>query len=222
MRACLIGLVLLLISTSATGGASSVNVFGFVGSPVVSVTRRMPADFVSMTVTVSSDRRNPAERAIEVDAGQQALIQAAARNPGVEFEVGPPTLSGRTGSKFSFSSYGVSSEAEVTLLKPIAVEGASLFPLAAQLHEFVTAVSAPGKCEYRVGQMRLGIRDPERFRPELLRAIAADVEKTRQALGGSGSVTVSGLGGPVRVRQVSDTAVELFIAYDISISLNGM
>jgi hypothetical protein len=94
-----------------------------------------------------------------------------------------------------------------------------LFTCAAQIEKFVAGLKPPGESRYEIGQIQLATNDPESRRPEILQAIAGEVARTRKLLGEAAKVTISGLEGPVLVRQFSDREIELFIDYALSVDL---
>ena len=65
----------------------------------------------------------------------------------------------------------------------------------------------------------MAVADPEQQRPKLLKMIAEDVHRTREAMGGKGNVSIGGLQGPVLVRQADDRNVELFINYWMTVEM---
>ena len=67
--------------------------------------------------------------------------------------------------------------------------------------------------------MSLGVDEPERYRGELLKRIAADIRFVQEQLGQGGEVTIMGLERPVRWRRASVREVELFIPYSLGFEL---
>ncbi len=67
------------------------------------------------------------------------------------------------------------------------------------------------------GPVNLVLRNPDQHRPELLSAIFDDLNILKAGLGDTFEVIPSGLNGRVQARPHSDTEVELWIQYDLTI-----
>ncbi len=85
------------------------------------------------------------------------------------------------------------------------------------IRQFLDSLDLPGKSDYSLGQMRLAVKDPEHYRTPLLSLIAEDVKGLRSVFGENAEVSLNGLAGPVRVRQLDDRRVELFIDYTMQV-----
>lgn len=210
----------MLVPIAAVGSESSLVVIAFNDRPAVSVVVRQEADFVSVPVTVASERKGPAERFAEMRSARQALIDKARGNAGVVVHEGPISLSARRNAKSAFSSsYSAPSRAQLILLVPFKTEGKDVFTAATDVQKLVESVEPPGEAHYELGDVQLAVDNPEKARPQLLRAIAQDVAKMKDLIGPVAKVTVSGLEGPVLVRQINDREVELFVDYSLAVEL---
>ena len=211
--------VTLLLAAPVSAAVSSSVVVAVQDRQSVSVVLRQPAELVSVPLAISSDRKDPAERSAEVHRALRALLDDVDPETEIVVRQGPISLSGRRGaSKFSLgSSYVPPSRADLNLMMEL--KGRDIFDCASRIERFVAGLTPPGEARYELGEVELAVDDPEARRPQLLQAIAADVAKTRKLLGGAAKVTVSGLEGPVLVRQVSDHEVELFIDYELAVDL---
>ena len=63
----------------------------------------------------------------------------------------------------------------------------------------------------------LSIKNPEKYRYEVIRAIAADVQKLREAFGDTFEVTVKGLDARLRWQRSSVSEVELFLPFSYEV-----
>lgn len=225
MRRFAAATISLLISAPGVAGASSNVVIGsnvVIAMPAgqaVSVVIRQEAELVSVPVTITSDEKQPAARFADVDRALKALVDRASQGGEITVRQGPVALSGRRGS-FNLSG-GWSqrpSSAQVHLLMKL--EGRDVFDCASQAAKLVAGIEPPGESKYEIGEIQLAIDNPESRRPQLLQAISSDVAKTTRSIGGAAKITLSGLEGPVLVRQVSDREVELFIDYALAIELD--
>ena len=221
MRVLRAAAILVLFAAPSSAGVSSSVVIAFQDHQSVSVVLRQNAELVSVPVAVYSERKDPAERFAEIQKGLQTILdKAAAPTSEIVARQGPVTLSGRRGSsKFSLSSSSYTSPSRAQLNLMMELKGRDVFRCASKIQEFVAGLTPPSEARYEVGDVQLAIDNPEARRQQIIQAVAADVAKTRQLLGDGGKVTISGLEGPVLVRQVSDREVELFIDYVLAFDL---
>ena len=89
----------------------------------------------------------------------------------------------------------------------------SLFDRAAEIKAVVDSIKPGKQTKIYVGQTSLGMLDPEQYRPELVKLIAADIKMVTAALGEKYGMSIRGLDGRVQLRQVDEQNVRLFIAY---------
>lgn len=173
------------------------------------------AEYVAMPVSLSSDAKHPSER-IQLIHQLQSIIERAARNDAaIDLQQGNISLSPRELSSFSISKMnGSPSESKLYILSPI-TDSVNIFDVTQKLNHFLSSIKLPDETKIRPGNTTLAIKDPDRFRAELIKKIKIDVESTRETLGTDYKVEISGLEGPVLVVQLNDKQVRLFINYDL-------
>jgi len=213
---------LFLMASTASAGEKSVLVFAgsYENSRPAAVSILQRADYASMTVSITSDQKEPVDQFQELSLAMQTLIQEAKKNPKVLVHTGPVMLS--TASKSSLmkvSSYSSGSDAEVHLLYSLVESRGDVFQAARELTELAKGIKAPGKAAYRLSSINLVVDTPEKYRPKLLQMIFEDLRQTRQLAKRSGKVVITGLENPVLVRQTDDAHVELSLHYAVSMEL---
>jgi hypothetical protein len=206
-------LVTLCLSSAAAG--SLLVVVASDGGSQVAATLRQRADFLAVPVSLISNKGEPSERFAALGEAKTALNAAIAKRSGWLTLDGPLLLSGQSRSKFA-SSYGDQSQTHITLLIPI-TDKADIYALATDATRFIVQQTLPGKIETTIGNIELAVKDPQQYRPALLKLIAEEIARTRSLVAPGGKISIHGLEGPVLVRQSSDREVELSINYQLFI-----
>jgi hypothetical protein len=219
MKQMLVALTIFLTSASAWAGSGSHMVIALPDHPQVAVFLRQQADYVAMPVTISSDQRDPIQRLAEMRAAKRLIQKKAEGNPDIIMKTGHVTLSFEPISKASTRTDPSKPMFTVLLniFVPIKGKGRDVFICAAMIRKFLDDIAMPGKASIRTGEIRLAVDNPEQYRPALLQMISDAVAKTEEALKAKGASEVSGLVGPVLVRQADDENVELFIDFQLQV-----
>ena len=222
----LVAAAALIVAThSVTAGISS----GWSSGPLVVIAEQerkavavsivMPADFVSVPVRILSDQKNTAQAYEESRQAVELISKHAKENGRLRMSMGVVSLSQHQGG------YGISSgswsqpaaSVEIFLLVPLSTNSGNIFDAGVEAAKFVEGLSLPGKTRCELGRLQLAVENPEQYRSKVLSLIADEMKKTREALSPQGSVNVQGLESPVRVGQVDDRNVQLFLNYSLSI-----
>lgn len=221
MNRMLATLSVLMISAPVWAGGSSLLVIAFSDRQLVSTVLRQQADYVAMPISISSDQRDPIQRFAEIRDARRLIQKKAEGKSDIVIHSGAVSLTARPLSKFSYlsSDSGGSSEADLHILVPFKGKNSDVFSCASMIHTFLNDITMPGKANIQLGSIQLASDNPEQYRPVLLQMISEDVAKTEERLKADGTVQLSGLEGPVLVRQSDDTNVELFINYRLSIEM---
>ncbi len=110
------------------------------------------------------------------------------------------------------------STATVRLLVKTRLEG-SIASAQQKITAFVKAVPATGRSQIeQKGGLALTIIDPDQYRDEIYRLVAAGAKHAASFYGEDYSVTVTGLNRDVGWAQVSNTEIFLYIPYSFTIS----
>jgi len=118
--------------------------------------------------------------------------------------------------------FDVEEPATITLYVVVAPKrkGDSFFEQAEMLTGFADKLVL-GSVTLNVGKIQLGVSNPEQYRPELMIDIMAEMASLRKLGGPETILHVSGLEGPVEVRQIDQENVEMFINYRLTLEQRG-
>jgi hypothetical protein len=218
--AVLIAAALSAAAATNSGGGSLV-VVATAEPKMVAVTLTMPADLVSVPLSVTSDQKGAAQTYEETRQAIEHISERAKASGQFRVTRGVVSLSHR-GGKFLISSGSFDQPAPVAqlyLLIPFTKERDNIYAAGADAARFVEALHLPGKARCDMGKLELAVDNPEQYRERLLKEIALEVQKTRPVFSSSGSAKLEGLAGSVLVRQDDDRKVELFLNYSLSITM---
>ena len=199
---------------AGAGPTSALIVVATGDAPRVAASLRQRADYLAAPISLRSDRSDPAERFVALGNAKAALMAEVAKQKGWLVHEGGLSLSGRSGGKFS-SFYTPQSRSDLTILVPLG-EGTDAFQTAAAVIKFVGQQSLP-RVEINVGNIELAVREPQQYRPQLLKLIAEEAARTRDGIAAGAQTKLEGLESPVLVRQVNTNEVELFMDYKLSV-----
>ncbi len=220
MRIAVVTTMVLCLFASTPGALSSSHyVIAFPGAKSSAVSLVRDADCVAMALEIQSSQKDPSVSFSEIKHAQRLLHVKAKEQAGITIHKGSISLSPTPASKFgSFSGYSASSAAQFHVMVKLD-EDTDVYASATRIRGLLDSVELPGKTSYRLGQIELAVANPEKSRREILEKISEDVEFVRTAMPSSGQVSITGLEGPVLVRQVDDRKIELFINYSMTMEL---
>ena len=210
-------LLLMLNHFSAQAGPSVVVLSDNYDKPAA-VRYKMRADYIAQTVTITSNERDFSAKLKSINNGKKYLIDQIEGKGQIVVHEGQAHL--YPGSKLLLkTSYNVEPQMEVQLLLPIVGETDNIFSGGIELGELLGKLDPPEKTRFHPSAVRLAVEDPEKLRGKVLEMISADVKAAKERMKGTGKITISGLEGPVKVNQVDDINVELFIEYRVSLEI---
>ncbi len=214
----IIALAFSLLSFNAYAGFSSIVIAYGTGDVPVNSSIDIDAEYVAMSVSLSSDAKNPAERLKSISKLQFLISSAAAKNPGIEFQQGVISLSPREKSSFSISSsYGRSSGSSFFILSKLG-DKKDIYTATQDIYNFIGGIRELEDTSLSLGDTSLAIKSPSKYRSQLLDQVKDEVNATKEILGASYKSSISGLENPVIVRQKNDKQVTLFIDYRVKFS----
>jgi hypothetical protein len=236
MLAALLGLLILAAAARADAPANCVIV-----APVESqrltptaIALVQPADYVCASIEVTSRRKDTAGQIADIRETTGLLAKAIEKSPRLSLHTGPLRFSstenvrGRLlafgpGGPGTFSGFSKSAEESFTparlvvrILWKIAAADTDTLEASATLRQFADTFKSAGQAEVRLARLSLAVDSPERQRQRLLQLIGDSADAMKKTFSAS-EITIDGLEGPVLVRQVDDTQVELFIDYKLSV-----
>jgi hypothetical protein len=183
----------------------------------VAVKYMMRADHIGRTITITSNERDLAAKLINIQEAKGYLIGEIGRRGQAVVHEGSASLQHSEG--FLKSSSGREPQAQVHILLPIVREADNIYSGGGELIELMAGIELPGKAKFTSSAIRLAVENPERMRGTLLELISKDIKFTRDRIKSRGKIVLSGLEGPVRVSQLDDINVELFIEYKMSMEV---
>jgi hypothetical protein len=211
-------LLLMLNPFSAHAGPSVVILSDHYDKPVA-VRYKMRADYIAQTVTITSSERDFTAKLKDIKDGKKYLVEQIEGKGQVVVHEEPAYLYPGSEGLFKISYGGREPQAQVQLLLPIVSESDNIFSGGIELGELLGALDPLGKTKFQASAVRLAVEDPEKLRGKVLEMIKAGVKTAKERMKGTGKITISGLEGPVKVSQVDDINVELFIEYRVSLEI---
>jgi hypothetical protein len=189
-------------------------------TPAVSITR--PADYLLLGFTLVNDTRNEDGRREEI----YATIEKMQRQAGQRFELVyggddyTSVLDARHHRVPLSKDEKRADVSRVSLFVRTAIGGdpGRAEELTQTLHDFVAKAEHVGRTEVDADkETALSLSRPERFRYELIKAIADDTAKVRAALGAGCEVSLTGLSARIEWHRVSASELMLGIPYTMEI-----
>lgn len=189
----------------------------------VTVFLKKQADCLVIPLTITSDQKELSDKFTEIRQVRDLILKKTDENTLVKMQAGPVSLSTKTGLKIlSISSYTSgenNTQMQLCLLLPLSAKNGDVFECANELKRFIDSIPLPSKAKLALGEFRLAIENPERYRPELLRLISEEVNLLRKTFGDNSEVTITNIQSPVSIRQVDDRNVEIYISYSMSMTI---
>lgn len=221
-----------LVAPALMAGASGVTAgarpellaFAQAGPVASAVSVRVPAEFLALQITLTSDAASVGERLDLLDEAERTL-RAAAKNGGLELRVrSAPEVDVGYGKLGSFapvvSALGMSGDAGVQhlLVARLSDPQESLFRVSARLHAAVNAVKLPKRVSIRVGDQRLALADAETKRDAVREAIGVHLTQDRALLlgGAEARLKLAGTEGPLRISQVGERELALWLPFTVT------
>lgn len=180
---------------------------------------RRPADSAIQPVKFTSDSRDADVRKREI----HAMIESAIRRAdaaGVELVTGEFELTRVTLANYrdlAFRGGGRPDTSEIAVYVKAKL-GGSVGSAQSRIDNFVKGVPAEGRALMeRRGALTLTIINPDQYRPEIVKLVAAEALKTAGAFGTDYGVEVAGLNEQLIWAQASATEVFLYIPYRFTV-----
>lgn len=183
-------------------------------SPVVTLRKR--ADFITLRLHLVNDARLSDLRLTEIRATVHDILKNATRDGRITLQYPRGTI---TEDNFHVNPENIGNDTasfDVFLALPLG-EGDKADKLTDELIAFAKNLPVEGRTLIEVGKPGLSVKNPERFREELLTAIAADLEKVRAAFGPDTRFRSLGFDSRMQVSAVTADEVELSLPYSFNI-----
>jgi len=206
------------------------------GHSPTAIALMQPADHACAIIEITGRKKilnNTKDLAAQIDDIRQTaklIAQAVEKAPSLSMHTGPvrysagnplarsaPTISTVTSGITSFVSGAAPTTQTLRVLCKLPPDQTDTLDAMLALHNLVNAIQPPAQTEIRIAALTLAVDAPERQREQLLHLIRDGADAMRKTFTAT-RLTIEGLENPVQVRQVSDTQVELYIDYKLSVT----
>jgi hypothetical protein len=187
--------------------------------PAVAITRR--ADFLALSVTLENDTREAEARKRELHETLRTLVADAAKQ-GMSLAYGDEYLIPVTAANYqlplSSGSRSDTSRVELYLKRPLGPTD-NVAAEIARLEAFVDKARVVGRTLVNADDdIALSVVNPERYRFDIVAAIAADARKLQAAAGTGCRANLSGLGSRVSWERTDEAELTLYLPYRVEIT----
>ena len=180
-------------------------------SPIV-VKKR--ADFLLLEILVANNARDAGLRRDEIYATLRSMISGVPKASKIELFTGEFTLTANHYQIPLREVFERGSTSRGTLYAKVPLgESDDVDSLADTLRSFVKTIKGEGHTEIFAGNLGLSIRNPEKYRYEVIQAIATDVKKLRDMFGDGFEIVVKGLDARLKWERSSISEVELSLPF---------
>ncbi|UXI68950.1 hypothetical protein [Tahibacter amnicola] len=192
-------------------------------TPAVSITR--PGDYLLLSLTLVSDTRNKESRENEIHETIRKMQASAGKS--FQLVYGDTFLSTIDSKNYQIPLDDDDKRpdvSKVTIFVRTAIGGKpeKAEELTRELRDFVGKAERMGRTEIDVAsETALSLTRPERFRYELVTAIAEDTARIRGQLGAGCEVSIEGLSSRIEWQRVSASELMLYIPYTMAIEHCG-
>lgn len=192
-------------------------------TPAVSI--RRSGDYLLLPITLINDTRSEDGRKREIYATIEKMIASSGKRFELVHDDGYPMLLHAQNYQVPLGKEEKRpdvSKVELSVRTAIGGEPAKAEDLTRALRAFVDKAERVGRTEIDPGkETALSLTRPERFRYDLVKAIAEDTAKVRAQLGSGCRVSVDGLSSRIEWRRVSAAELLLYIPYHMAIEKCG-
>lgn len=206
-------LAVLLFPNPAFAQARGAVTFAAVEDRSVAVGLVQRADYIGRTLVIGSGEEEPDRRHRAISAARRAVFSALADSKQVYLLDAPAFVSssGLTGG----AGENAPSEARIHILLPIIDSDQDIFEGAIEIRELIAGLQIPGGVSLSLSPVSLAVDSAENYRGRIVEGIYSLAAALRERMKGSGRIIIEGLEGPVRVRQVDNVRVELYLDYSL-------
>ena len=166
-------LTCLLLSVNVHAGFSAIVIAYGTGDVPVNSSIDINAEYVAMSVSLSSDAKYPSDRAKLISKLQSEISSSASSDPDIDFQQGVISLSPREKSSFSFSkSYGRSAGSTFYILAKLD-NSKDVYTATQDIYSFIARIKKPEDTSLGLGNTTLAISSPSQYRKQLLEKVKA-------------------------------------------------
>ena len=195
---------------------SRINVFD---SPAITLVK--PADYLIQKIILTNDTRDESLRVTELHKTVKGILKAANKKKSIEVAVGNEIIYPISLDNFqlelSLGSRADTSEAFLYIKTPIK-SGSNVEELIDQLNGFIKKTKNHGRTEiFNAGELVLSIINPQKYRNELLKLIAEDLNETIKIFGDNYVAEIQGISESLQWERESISELKLYLEYDFTL-----
>lgn len=188
-------------------------------SAIPNVTLRVPADFVLFEASFINTDLDAKPRKDDLKKAFDTVLNNDRTRDDIELSIGDSEqaypIESATFDEI-YSPYGQRSTFDLAMRVDVR-KGDTYDDVRARAEAFIDSVPEFGRVQsYIDDEQYIGLRNPDRFRPELIAAIAKDVDTMSKAFKAS-EVTVLGLEKRTITQPTGALSLDVFIPYDLTI-----
>lgn len=206
----IIGLFLLAVSVGSNAGVVSIWIAEGSGSPSVQSYIELDPEYVSIPLTLKADTKSAIERHRLIQKLESYVVSKVNEHPEISIVYGEVSLSSREPS--GFKSYGRRSESNIYIVAKIE-NGTEIYDATESLYRFVQNLKLPEDTELNYGATKLAISNPGKHVNALISKVGNEVKRTKESLGISLKVKVTGLSSPVRIVEIKNRKLAVYLPY---------
>jgi len=184
------------------------------------VTLRKRADFITLHLQLVNDARLSELRLAEIRKTVHMILADAKKKDGITLQYSRGTISEENFHVNPVDDGDDTSTFDVHLALPLGADDKA-DKLTEDLIAFAESLKVDGRTLIEVGKPGLSVKNPERFRSELLAAISSDLAKVRAVFGPDTAFNLGGIDGRMTVKAVSVDELELSLPYSFNVSSEG-
>jgi len=219
-----ISLIVLFLSSNAfADGVERIVVTGsrmdVFDSPAITLVK--PADYLIQKIKLVNDTRDEPSRIKELHRTVKDILKAANKKKSIEIAVGngiiyPISLDGFQ-LELSRGDRPDTSETFLYVKTPIKTDS-NVEKLIEQLNGFIKKSQKHGRTEiFNDGELVLSIINPQKYRNELLKLIATDLNDTISIFGDNYVAKIQGISESLQWERESVSELRLYIEYDFAL-----
>jgi hypothetical protein len=206
---------LLQAGVPSSASSSTLVVIAGVRAGETPVAITVPADYMAVEIRIESDEADWSLKLAGIEETRRELAAAAAREK-FRLRIDRALVFQPRYQKLSFSSSPGAGQhdahSDILILAPID-ENTDLVPLVRRIRSLITELKPAKKVSVASGNLFLALENPERHRAALLGQIRAHVDATSLALTDARTFTVTGLDGPLRLRQSGELHIDVYLPF---------
>ncbi|RME76404.1 MAG: hypothetical protein D6784_05935 [Chloroflexi bacterium] len=177
---------------------------------------RVQADAAVLTLRLTSKKLDTGDRLETLQKAINTLASAAANTGGLSFRYVSVLEAERDYSRGTAVPIPVETWSDSTsvLVRLVLERGdppATLLESAATFNRFLNSLTLSPDVEVQTVSLRADIRDPEKYRQQIVDLIYQELEQTRQTYDSAVTFEISDLHTPLRILPLSDTEYYLYL-----------